>query len=70
MTEQAKKKKQFLINQPPEQKTEIKNLSDQVPPAEDILKKIDSAQKQEVEQPKKQNKDCCIELMNDCCMDD
>jgi hypothetical protein len=70
LSEQAKKKKQVQAPQPPEQKTEIKDLAGQVPPVEDILSKIDNAKKQEVIQPKKQAGDCCIELMNDCCMDD
>jgi hypothetical protein len=70
LTDQAKKKKQIQIPQPPEQKIEIKDLSGQIPPSEDILSKIDNAQKQEVTKPKKQTGDCCIELMNDCCMDD
>jgi hypothetical protein len=66
-------KKRKLGQGPPgeEKKLEIKDLSAQIPPVEGILNQINEAAKQEVQKPKpKQEGNCCVDLLRDCCMDD
>jgi hypothetical protein len=65
-------KKRKLGQGPPgeEKKLEVKDLSAQIPPVEGILNQISEATKQEVQQPKRQEGNCCLDLIRDCCMDD
>lgn len=69
--DQSQKKKTSQGPLAKDEKLNLKDLSDQIPPVSDIIKNIENAAKQEVEKPKQKPKgNCCLDLLRDCCMDD